>query len=339
MNHLQTSAAKRGFTLVELIVAMAITIIIVGVLVSVTSIATDTWNRSRSELRASRQAKGMIDAIARDLEGLVVRRGNFNEWLSCEVDADLNELGANMKSTNAARMAFFTAVTDRYDGKLGTSDDNGGDISCVDYKLEYKDPLDNSDDGSEFKTFVLKRLIVNPDDAFADLLGETDMAEAIKGENNKNISLRDILSKPTLPYLKDVEKPENFVCENIYQFTISFAVEVRPTGSSSVEPVTLTISNTESDVDGISLTGGGIVLKVGGKYAPPDFTMKSDTGMGITREEILRGQLKSFQISITVLSDMGIDQLRRRTFSGTQQTEFLAKHSYQYSKLVQLPSM
>jgi hypothetical protein len=43
--------------------------------------------------------------------------------------------------------------------------------------------------------------------------------------------------------------------------------------------------------------------------------------------------------SITVLSDMGIDQLRRRTFSGTQQTEFLAKHSYQYSKLVQLPSM
>ena len=45
---------RRGFTLMELMVAMAITTIIVTVLVSITSIALDTWNRSRTELRASR---------------------------------------------------------------------------------------------------------------------------------------------------------------------------------------------------------------------------------------------------------------------------------------------
>jgi hypothetical protein len=45
------------------------------------------------------------------------------------------------------------------------------------------------------------------------------------------------------------------------------------------------------------------------------------------------------QISVTVLSDLGVDQLRTRSFSGNQQAEFLAKNSYQYSKLVQLPGM
>jgi uncharacterized protein (TIGR02599 family) len=82
MNIQPTSATRRGFTLMELMVAMAITTIIVTVLVSITSIALDTWNRSRSELRASRQAKGMIDSMARDFEALVTRRGNTNEWLS-----------------------------------------------------------------------------------------------------------------------------------------------------------------------------------------------------------------------------------------------------------------
>ena len=76
------SSFKRGFTLMELMVAMAITTIIVTVLVSITSIAIDTWNRSRSELRAARQAKAMVDTMARDFESLVTRRGNENEWLS-----------------------------------------------------------------------------------------------------------------------------------------------------------------------------------------------------------------------------------------------------------------
>ena len=66
----------------ELMVAMDITTIIVTVLVSITSIAMDTWNRSRSELRASRQAKAMVDGMVRDFEALIVRRGNAYEWVS-----------------------------------------------------------------------------------------------------------------------------------------------------------------------------------------------------------------------------------------------------------------
>ncbi len=124
------SPPKKGFTLMELMVAMAITTIIVSVLVSITSMALETWNRSRSELRASRQAKTMIDTMARDFESLVTRRGNTSEWLSA-VTAP-NAIGEKLTSTNASELIFFTAVTDRYDGQIGTAyPNNVGDVSCV----------------------------------------------------------------------------------------------------------------------------------------------------------------------------------------------------------------
>lgn len=71
----------KGFTLIELMVAMAITTVIVTVLVSITGIAIDTWQRGRAEIRASRQAKSMLDTMAKDFESLVSRRGNNFEWL------------------------------------------------------------------------------------------------------------------------------------------------------------------------------------------------------------------------------------------------------------------
>ncbi|MEI8038730.1 MAG: type II secretion system protein, partial [Verrucomicrobiota bacterium] len=66
MTHQRSQTNPRGFTLIELLVAMVITTIIVSVLVSITSLAMDTWNRSRSELRAARQAKTMVDSMAND---------------------------------------------------------------------------------------------------------------------------------------------------------------------------------------------------------------------------------------------------------------------------------
>jgi hypothetical protein len=41
-----------------------------------------------------------------------------------------------------------------------------------------------------------------------------------------------------------------------------------------------------------------------------------------------------------VISDVGIDQLNsNRPFNDSQREVFIAKNSYQYSKLIQIPSM
>ena len=312
MNTQPTSSIKSGFTLMELMVAMAITTIIVTVLVSITSIALDTWNRSRSELRASRQAKSMIDTMARDFESLVTRRGNANEWLSAITES--GTIGDKVESTNASKLIFFSAPTDRYNGEIagkdqiiGNSDDPaGGDVSCVAYQLDYKDPIDSSASG--FETFVLSRKLVDPKPTFDQLLGVANQDKPLAGVFNGVFNLAA------------VSDPTNFVGENIYQFTVTFHVQV--TDSTKTPPVTSVPVTLGKDTKSFRILGTGILTDpVSSNLLLPS------------------GRVTAMEVSVTVISDFGIDQLKRRTFTETQQAEFLAKNSYQYTKLVQLPSM
>jgi prepilin-type N-terminal cleavage/methylation domain-containing protein len=314
-----TSAIKRGFTLMELMVAMAITTIIITVLVSITSIALDTWNRSRSELRAARQAKSMIDTMSRDFESLVTRKGNTSEWLSAVVEppTEMDKIGDSIKSTNASKLVFFTAATDRYNGQIGVSGtDMGGDVSCVAYQLKYRDPIDSS---GTVKTFVLNRLLVDPDDTFNDLLGKTDATNAVK-------SLDNVFSGST--HGANLIKPENFACENIYQFSVTFHVQV--TDATKTPPVfdmPVSIGQTNSDkvTKAFTIQGTGI---------------KTDITDATVAAQVASGRVTAMEVSVTVLTDFGVEQLKRRTFStDAQKAEFMAKNSYVYSKLVQLSSM
>jgi hypothetical protein len=282
-------------------VAMAITTIIVTVLVSITSIALDTWNRSRSELRASRQAKGMIDIMARDFEALVTRRGNANEWLSAVTESNLPG-GSGLKSTNASKLIFFTAATDRYEGNIGVPNkDLGGDVSCVAYQLDYKDPIGSG--GSGFETFVLSRLLKDPDVTFEKLLGKPDLTAAFAN------------------FATEFSDPKYFVCENIYQFTVTFHVQV--SDSTKTPPLVNIPVTMGKSTKTFRILGTGIVSD----YSGPSAAL------------LPSGRLTAMEISATVISDFGVDQLKRRNFSGNQKAEFLAKNSYQYTKLVQLPSM
>lgn len=302
------SSLKRGFTLMELMVAMAITTIIVTVLVSITSVALDTWNRSRSELRAARQAKAFVDSMARDFEALVIRRGNENEWLSAISPPTLP--GKKLLSTNAAELVFFSASTDRYDGEIGKANkDLGGDVSGIAYLLEYRDPIDESNNG--FETFVLNRLLVDPKPTFETLLGKDDLKTAFDA------------------YRTELEKPEYFVCENVYQFTVTFHIEVTQGTGTAATIVNVPVSVGQAASGNVTKS-----FKIKGNEIESDVS-----GGSVTADELKAGRIKSMEISLTVLSDAGIDQLRNRTFNDSQKSEFLLKNSYQYSKLIQLPGM
>ena len=295
--------SPRGFTLIELLVAMAITTIIVTVLVSVTALALDTWNRSRAEVRAARQAKAMIDSMARDFESFVSRKGNNFEWLHAKSEPPAD--GPNDQiSPNAVDLIFFSAATDRYDGNIGAAfPDNNGDVSTVGYRLAYKDPIAGEDEDN-YKTFVLYRKIVNPDDTFANILGKEELRMAFDAVGNS------------------IEEESNFICENVYQFTVSFHVSLTKadgTTSSISVPVGLGASAAEE----FSVMGTGIEST----FIPA----------GLTIDDLKAGRLTGAEISITVLSDFGLQQMRRRSFSDAELEEFIAKNSYQYSKLVSLP--
>jgi prepilin-type N-terminal cleavage/methylation domain-containing protein len=316
---------RRGFTLIELMVAMAITTLIVTILVSITAISLDTWTRNRSEVRAARQAKSMADTMAKDLEALVTRRGTNIEWISAtteDVKSDGNQ--PNIASPNAADVIFYSAPTDRYDGDLSAKT-SVGDVSCVGYQLKYQDPI-KSQGGSKLPTFVFYRLLVNPDETFEKLLTKSSTTSGA-GVSTAS-GLKDIFDSA---FSSEMDKNENFVCENIFQYTITLNVLVTKSAStgSAAAPVNvpITLGNSGSTAKKFSLIGSSIETD----YTP--------TSSNVSADELKNGILTSVEVSLTVLTDFGVDQMRKRSFgSKSDQAEFLAKNSYQYSKLVQVPS-
>lgn len=299
------SKVLRGFTLLELMVAMAITTIIVTVLVGVTSVALDAWTRSRAEVRASRQAKSMVDTMARDFEAMVTRKGNNFEWLFAAVDST----GDRLVSSNAANLIFFTAATDRYAGQINTKDDRGGDVSCVSYRLSYQDPIGASSN-TEFSTFALYRLLVNPDETFTNLLGKTDLRGAFGIYDPK------------------VTNVENFVCENVYQFTTTFYIEIsRIVGARTTKiliPVPLGASAGQTKQ--LQVQGTGILL--------------ASAPTGATLDELRAGRIAAVEVSLTVLSDFGVNRSKVQTFkSDAERAKFFGNNSFNYSKRVEIPGL
>jgi prepilin-type N-terminal cleavage/methylation domain-containing protein len=304
-----------GFTLMELMVAMAITTIIVTVLVSITSIALDTWNRSRSELRASHMGKMAVDSLSRDLEAMVVRSGNNNDWCSAIIDPEISSLGTAIQSTNASRLIFFTAPTDRYNGSVGDPAlDKGGDVSCAAYLLKFRDPVNSKSTSSKFKTYVLNRMLLNPDKSFTQLLGATNTADSSKWLDPVFTGLYGtgtISNKP------------NFLCENIFQYSLTFHVQYNDT---TVNPpitknIPLRLGTDSAAIKSFRLTGTGVVTDP-------------------VNPLVTSGRLRAVEISVSVISDFGMDQLNKRNFaSDDKRAEFLAKNTYQYTKVVQVPGM
>jgi prepilin-type N-terminal cleavage/methylation domain-containing protein len=304
---------RSGFTLLELLVAMAITTLIVTVLVSITAIATDTWTRSRTELRASRQAKTMLDAMAKDFESMVTRRNNNFEWLVAKrsLPKDSGGNDPSLPSTNASELVFFTAPTDRYDGDMSKP----GDVCGVGYLLAYKDPIDSN--GTDFTTFVLNRHVVDPNDTFTELLAKLELLPAFDAQ-----------------YRAKLQETKNFICENVYQFTVVFHVEINnPTTGA---PLTVQLMVGQNGLSEFRFKGTGIVWT----GTLPD--RPTDIPDDLTFENLLKaGRMVGVEISLTVLSDSAINRIRKvgpPTGTG-QPAKFISSNSHNYSKFIRLTSL
>jgi prepilin-type N-terminal cleavage/methylation domain-containing protein len=333
--------SRKGFTLIELMVAMSIALVIMGMLVAITNSAMGFWQRGRAETRASRQAKAMIDLVAKDFESMVVRSGNNYQWLFAKSipDGDLPGDGGTKNSTNATQLAFFTSASDRYDGNTSpqSTNNSGGDISAVSYKLDYLNPLEGvkSGGGANVNTFVFYRQLTNPDVTFgtganSGYLAQTDLSTTnLISTNSTDYEKANNAGSSSFPKYK-------FVCENIYQYSITFILD-NPSSNSSgsggtavtYEPLRVTLANKtgEGSVDQFNIYGNGVGKDVSGGVVTP-----------ISSKVSINAKPKAVEISVTVLSDFGIDQMKQRSFTPSQFEAFLAKNSFQYSKVIELPT-
>ncbi len=303
----QSRKTSKGFTLAELLVAMAITVVLVTITVSLTATALDTWRGARNEVRASRQAKALLDSLSRDLESLVVRQGGNNaEWL--RVISEQDDIGPEGEpAANATRLVFFTSAPDRYNGNVGDSnDDKGGDVSLVGYQLEYGDPIFGETENVNASTFVLYRDLVDPDVTFQRYLGAEDLDEAYRRDSGGGGARGTA---------------EDYLCENIYEMTITFVIEYLENDElTTVRLPVMSTSLAGSSLRDFAITGTGI---------------KTNSS---SNSPFASGRIISVDLSATVLSDTGLRTLKNTTFpTAERKSRFLAQNSYQYTKSVRIP--
>jgi len=306
-------STHRGFTLAELLVAMAITLVLVSLTIVITGTAIDAWKSARTEIRAANQAKTMLNALGRDLESMVFRQGNnSNEWLVAHSDED--DIGPDSQpSPNAARLIFFTAASDRYDGNAGSNErvsgslevsgeeDAGGDVSAVSYQLDFADPV-WGDQSEEFSTFVLYRKLINPDETYQGIIGAEDLEQTFDTRGGAN-ELADLM------------------CENVYEFTVTFTIDYR---------------DEQGDRKTVSLP---VMSSVSGSDIVKSFSIKG-TGLApnnSSRSEYSGGRVTTVDLAITVLSDEGVAILKKRSFDGNDKARFLEENAFRYTRSVSIP--
>lgn len=310
------SRQPSGFSLVELLVAMTITALIVVSLASVSSMAMNTWSRSKGEIRASQQAKVLLDQLAKDFESMVVRRGNNYEWLLAQAAGT----SANM-ATNVPTLTFYTAATDRYDGNIGNHTfDLGGDVSLVNYVHTIRDNFNLPDsDPDSIRSYMLARRLIDPKATFDSYLGRNNLASAATFTSFRR---------------------EEQLSENIGAYTLTFNFEfpVANPGpgmpKSEIVPVTLTNSTVgnSASVKSIKIQGDRVTFDP----SPSNWPALSP---GLLTDN---PKLVSVGMAVTVFTDNGMRRIAAAFKAGNmaavtnQKAAMYNKESFTYTRVVKV---
>jgi len=303
----------KGFTMLELLVAMSVTVILLGMVTFMTGVSMDGYKGSRDKVLGGRQAKEALEAITQDFEAIVARAdGSDNMWLYAAVEPKLNgdTVGnttlagpANKKIINAPRLIFFTAAPDRYDGDIGGDADNGGDVSAVSYRLVYRDQISGAAANAvgAFPSFTLYRHLVDPDDTFTNVLGQANLTAAVAPAANQFTDALDFTA-------------ENVLAENIYQLTITLLIQ----RANVVERFTIGGSAGLQQYHSLVIRGNGIATK-------------ADAASAEVAEE---GQLVGVEIGMTVLSDRGLVMTQK---GGMSRQDIINEYGTHYTDTISVP--
>ena len=293
--------------MLELMVAMSVTVILLGMVTFMTGVSMDGYKGSRDKVVAGRQAKEALDAITKDFEAMVARAdGSDNMWLYAEVEPNLSTaLGgpAGKTITNAPRLIFFTGAPDRYDGDIGGTNDNGGDVSAVAYRLAYRDQISGTAANAvgAFPSFTLYRHLVDPDATFTNVLGQVNLTAPVAPAVNQFTDALDFTA-------------ENVLAENIYELTVTFLVQ----RSNGVKRFTIGQNTGTQQYHSLVIKGNGILSK-------------ADSA---STEVAEAGQLVGVEIGMTVLSERGLVMTEK---GGMTRQDIIKDYGVHYTHTVNVP--
>ena len=315
----------RGFTLIELMTAMAITGMLVLVIMQLTNQSIDMWRAVSEDVSTSARSRAALQTISHDFESFQMRGyDNKFQWLFAKGDETMDNVPKGLEIPRSAQCVFFACAPDRnpsvssstslrknYREARAHNRDTQGDVNAIGYRLMYRDqilnlPGSDSNEIGVYPLFSLYRQVVPPRPTFEELIGKENLESA---------------------YSRFAENDEqNFLCENILEMNISFNIRYASgeadarEGRVQYETVTVPVIASNSKTNRIAVYGDRIIA-------------------GTTTYENAR--IDSAMISISVLTEEGVamvEQIRQgRRRAPKRIADFFAKYTRSYSRVVALP--
>lgn len=316
---------RRGFTLIELMTAMAITGMLVVVIMQLTNQSIDLWRAVSEDVSTSTRSRAALQTLSRDFESFQMRGyDNKYQWLFAKADESMDNVPKGLKIPRSAQCVFFACAPDRnpsvssstslrsnYREARAHNRETQGDVNAIGYRLMFRDQILNlpGADGDEkgvYPLFSLYRQVVPPRSTFEQLLGKENLESAY------------------VRFEEDDEK--NFLCENILEFNITFSIRYASSEADAEE------GRVEYDVVTVPIVASNRRTNKVAVYGD-----RIEAG-GTTYEN---ARIDSAMISISVLTEEGVamvEQIRQgRRRAPKKIADFFAKYTRTYSRLVSVP--
>ncbi|MFU8848829.1 MAG: type II secretion system protein J [Opitutales bacterium] len=270
MQKISSARNRRAFTLIEVMVAAAITIVMVGLVIQITGEVLKLWNRSMGKLSANAEARMAMELLTSDLE-MAVLVNNGQQWLRVETNVTDSPIVGQ-----TVALKLFTTAMDRQANQAGN-------ISAVSYRLAEAPAYD----GAKEDSFVLFRALEEPRETFDTLLGST-------ADGSKQQELMGGFWDET-----NTVNPANYLAGNIVDFKVYLYGDVIPSGETQkVEVIFNASGDVEVEGDDLSYTRSD------------DFDGSVSQNYvygGIDSSQLLP---TFAEISLTIMSDEGLEILR-----------------------------
>jgi len=318
------ASKNKGFTLIELMVSMVVTVILLTILFNVTALSSDNFTRAKGKLKMSRVADQVFDQLEIDIASAVISNSDKHWFYVGEPIQDAAEVGDGLDFPNATSLIFYTAAIDKYDGIVGVENiDLGGDVSIVNYKQDFINPLANLTgvSGSDERKPLLFRYIFSPKNAFN---GITSVAASSAGADITNIweivweNAENSAGDPL--ELGDDTEDFNFdevLGDGVFGMTTGFEIEFkRNETTSDGSTVTITERKTifirpglNEDGEATEASEGiGTFLTIGVNGIDTDAT---DIVELLNDDDVFGLRVQNMILSLTLLDEIGMNYISR----------------------------
>lgn len=168
--------ARRGFTLIEVMVATAIMIVIVLAVVTIAADTFKAYDRAVADLTTQSEARGALDALENDFQTAVIRPDG-RCWMEVILPGTTTPSGVpkavgNLQPVDHPMVMLFSAPPDRPRwSPVATNPRTAfkGDVCAVAYRIGQRSPFDAPGDPIQ-QVYGIYRTIIDPEATFRDAL-------------------------------------------------------------------------------------------------------------------------------------------------------------------------